>query len=402
MDIKPQKNRKKQLNNNIWKYYLIRVLSKRLVWPIFTIFLLRNDLTATEIGTISAVATFLSLIFEVPSGAIADKIGRKNSLVLAQVSWAVSMLLFWLGNSFSDFLIANSIYFIGGSFHTGTHDALIYETLKELKREKDFKRVNGKALFLSQVITGFLFIFVPFIADRFSIKLPFLLNLFVFIFSTLVVLTLKEPKREVSVSEKEIGNKKDFFGIKEFFSNKSLFLIAITFALISGINGLLEDFRQVYLKFINIDLTYFGFIYLALRFLTGFFGNNVEKIENKLGKEMTFWLMPITSLITYLGLFLVNSTYGLIFITLDGIQSGISRPIEQDYLNKAISDSKRVTFLSIFNLLGNLIRAIVVFFGGIIIDKFGINYGFLFLAILIIIFVFPSGFFMNKRINQIV
>lgn len=386
------------LQANIWKYYIMRIFAKRIVWPILTIFLIRNQLTTTEIGIIFAVGTILGLILEVPSGAIADKIGRKNSLAIAALGWALSMFVFWVSGSFWGFLIANSIYFIAGSLYTGTHQAFMFETLKELGKENQFKKVMGKALFTSQVTTGILFVAVPFIAN-FSLKLPFLINAIIFIASAILILTTQEPKRTENVSEMEIGKKKDMFGIKEFSANRLLLIIAITFALIAGINGLLADFRQAYLDFIKIDLTYFGFIYLALRLLTGFAGNSVDGIEKRIGKVATFWLIPIVSLLTYVGLTMVNSIYGLIFITLDGVQEGLSGPIEQEYLNNAISSSKRATFLSIFNLMSDLIRAAVVYFGAVIMDHYGINSGFLFLAILTIAFVFPSGVVMNKRIK---
>lgn len=391
-------DRKKLLQANIWKYYVSRIFSKRIVWPILTIFLIRNSLTTTEIGIVFAVGTILGLILEVPSGAIADKIGRKNSLFIANVGWAASMFIFWISNNFWGFLIANGVYHITGSLHTGTNEAFIFETLKELKREKDLKMVMGKALFISQVTTGILFIAVPFIAN-FYLKLPFLINTIIFLANAGLILTMLEPKIAESVSKKEIGGKKDFFGFREFASDKVLFLIAITFALIGGINGLLADFRQAYLDFIKIDLSYFGFIYLSLRLLIGFAGNNVYKIEKRIGRVATFWLMPTISLLTYVGLSLMNSLYGLIFITLDGIQEGLSRPIEQDYLNNAIKGSKRATFLSIFNLMSDLIRAVVVYFGAIIMDHHGINSGFIFLSILTIVFVFPCGVMMNKKIK---
>lgn len=376
----------------------MRTMAKRLVWPILTLFLIRNNLTTIEIGIIFSTATVLGLILEIPSGAIADKIGRKNSLVIANLGWALSMFIFYIYSSFWGFFIANSIYWMAGSLFSGTHEAIIYETLKELKQEKILKKVVGKALFISQISTGVLFIVVPIIAN-YSMHLPFLINTIVFVVGAVLVATMREPKRTVDVSEKEIGSKKDLFGIREFSSNHILLIVAITFSLLGGINGLLEDFRQAYLDFIHLDMAYFGFIYLALRLVTGVVGNNVENIEKKIGKVATFWLMPLVSLFTYIGLFMINSLWGLLFITLDGIGEGISRPLEQDYLNSAIKGSKRATFISLFNFMNNIVRAIVVFFGAIVMDHYGINSGFAFLAILTVVFVFPMGYVMNKKIK---
>lgn len=231
-----------------------------------------------------------------------------------------------------------------------------------------------------------MFVVVPVIA-KFSLSLPFLLNTIVFAFSSLLTFTIIEPERSKSVAEEEIG--KDFLGFKTFFTNRVLLATGLVFGFIGGINGILEDFRQVYLDFIHLDITYFGFIYLGLRLLTGFLGANVDRIEKAFGRRTTFLLIPLSSLITYIGLYLINSFYGLIFIAMDGMQEGLSRPLEQEYLNKAISNSKRATLLSVFNLITNLVRAGAVFIGGIMIDYGGINSGFLLAAILLIVFVSP-------------
>lgn len=134
------------LNANIWKYYILRIFAKRLVWPILTIFLVRNELSATEIGIIFSVGTVIGLLLEVPSGAIADRIGRKTSMIIANVGWALSMFIFWQVDSFMGFLVANALYWVAGSLWTGTHDAFIYETLQELGREKEIKKISGRAL----------------------------------------------------------------------------------------------------------------------------------------------------------------------------------------------------------------------------------------------------------------
>jgi len=386
------------LNANIWKYYILRILVKRLVWPILTIFLVRNELNATEIGIVFGVGTIIGLVLEIPSGAIADRIGRKKSLLIAQIGQALSMFIFYYFHSFWGFLVANAIYWGAGSFWSGTNDAFIFETLKELGRANEIKKTTGRALFISQVATGFLFVIVPVIA-KFNLRLPFLINALVFVCSSILVLTMVEPARTSSVEEKEIG--KDLWGIKTFFTNPALLLVGLTFSFIGGINGVLENFRQVYLDHINLDITYFGLIYLGLRLLTGVVGLLSPKLEKYIGRRAVFLLVPLSTLITYVGLFIFNSFWGLFFIFLDGIQEGITRPLEQEYLNNLINDKSRATLLSIFNLTTNLIRALVTFCGGILIDWRGINFGFLFPAILTIVVVGPLSVIFLKNTERL-
>lgn len=385
------------LNANIWKYYVLRIFAKRLVWPILTIFLVRNELSATKIGIIFSVGTIIGLLLEVPSGAIADRIGRRASMLIANVGWALSMFMFWQADSFMGFLIANALHWAAGSLWSGTHDAFIYETLQELGRESEIKKVSGKALFISHGTTGVLFIVVPFIA-KFSLTLPFLLNAIVFILSSILVATVLEPKRTKNVEEEEVG--KDLLGFKTFFSNRMLLSTGLVFGSIGGIAGILEDFRQVYLDFIHLDIAYFGFVYLGIRLLTGFLGVHVDRIERIFGKRFTFLLIPLSLLAAYLALSFINTFYGLLFIALDGVEQGLSRPLEQEYLNRAITNSQRATLLSVFNLIKNLIRAGAVFVGGISIDYGGIHFGFLAAAGLLLLFVGPLTFWFLRQAHS--
>lgn len=378
--------RKSALEKNIWKYYVMRTSAKRLVWPILTIFLVRNSLSLSEIGIIFSVGTLVGLLCEVPSGMITDKIGRRYALTLAFAGQALAMFLFWQAGGFFGFMVANALYYIAGTLMTGTGEAFIYETLHELSREKEIKKVTGRAVFIAQVFTGFLFIGVPFIA-KYSLTLPFLINTWVFIGTALLVFSFREPRRVESVAQLELGQ--DNLGFKTFLSNPLLLSFSLGISCIGGINGILEDFRQVYLDFIHVDIVYFGFIYLGLRILTGSFGTQAEFFEKHLGKRGALLFLPLVSLITYLGLFACNSLYGLIFIMLDGITGGLSRPFEQEYLQKMITHVNRVTLLSIDNMIQGVIRAGAVFIGGFVISSYGIQSGFLLAAGLILLFAVP-------------
>jgi MFS family permease len=364
----------------------MRTSAKRLVWPILTIFLVRNSLNPAEIGIIFSVGTLAGLICEVPGGMITDAIGRRRALTLSFLGQALSMFLFWQAGGFFGFMIANALYYMSGSLMTGTGGAFIYETLHELGREKEIKKIVGRSLFISQVFTGVLFIGVPFLA-KFSLTLPFLLNAFVFLGTALLVSTFTEPVRVQSVVEQELG--KDNLGFKTFFSNPLLLSFSLGLSFIGGINGILEDFRQVYLDFIHVDIIYFGFIYLGLRLITGSLGTQADFFEKHLGKRGALLFLPLVSLVTYIGLFACNSLYGLIFIVLDGITSGLSGPFEQEYLQKMITHVNRVTLLSIDNMIQSMIRAGTVLLGGFVIGSYGIQSGFLLAAGLVLVFAVP-------------
>jgi len=380
--------REKNLQANIWKYYLLRLFSKKIVWPIWTIFLIKNNLSVSEVGIIFSVGTILGLLLEIPSGAISDRIGRKASLVISFGLSAFAMFIFWLGDSFSHFFIANVIYVAAGSFWSGTHDAFIYETLQELGREKEIKKISGRATSISNIGIGFFYLLIGFMV-KYSLHLPYLINGIIFGIMMVVVLSVLEPHHETSAQKQKIGE--NFFGVKEFFTHKTLFITGLVFAAIAGVSGILSDFRQVYLDDIQVSVVYFGIIFFVLRMVIALLAANTERIEKHIGKKATFLLIPFFTLFPYIILSFLHSTLGIVFLLMDGLADGLSKPLEQEYLNRFISNSQRATILSVIEFIENLIRSGAVFFAGFIIEYGGINRGFLFGAILTVA-IFPLIF----------
>lgn len=134
-----------RFERTILSYYgFMATYSVGFIWPVFTLFLLWNDLTYTEIGTLSAVSALLVVVLEIPTGYLADRIGRRRVLLLGLVAMATSLLGFVVARAFWHFLVLYALWSISTAFHSGTADAWLYDTLKESLREEEFTRVRGR------------------------------------------------------------------------------------------------------------------------------------------------------------------------------------------------------------------------------------------------------------------
>jgi hypothetical protein len=260
------------------------------------------------------------------------------------------------------------------------------------------KKITGRALFYSQTITGVLFVAVPWLAT-YALSLPFLLNAFVYVAAIFLCFSLEEPSQERQdvVLERE----PDLLGFRQFFNNRALVVAGISFGLLGGISGIIEDFRQVYLDVVHFDLQYFGFIYLLLRLAVGVSSERVTMIEQKIGRTATLWLIPTIGCIGYVGLALAGGYWWILFIALDGVVSGISRPLEQEFLHRVITRS-RATMISIYTMIEALLRAGFVFAAGFIIEWYGVRVGFAFGAFAFLLLGIPlfSRFVHHDRLVQ--
>ncbi|ELY89878.1 MFS transporter [Natrialba taiwanensis] len=144
-------------NTTILTYYGYKATdSVGFIWPVFTLFLLWNDLSFTQIGLLSAISAVLVVLLEVPTGYAADRIGRRNALALGMMSMTASVAGFVVADAYWQFVVLYSLWAVSIAFQSGTADAWLYETLATDLRNDDnddnsgngdnneFTRVRGR------------------------------------------------------------------------------------------------------------------------------------------------------------------------------------------------------------------------------------------------------------------
>lgn len=94
------------------------------------LFFLENNLSYTQIGIIYATREWVINFSEIPTGLIADTLGRKNALIGGFLCYILSFVLFYLSTDFYLFLTAIVLYGIGDAFRSGTHKGMIMDYLK--------------------------------------------------------------------------------------------------------------------------------------------------------------------------------------------------------------------------------------------------------------------------------
>jgi len=160
--------------------------------PIIIIYFLFNNLNYSQIGTLAAVMATIAVATEMHGGIFADRYGRKLSLELHAVFGFLTMLLYFIGDSFFYFLIASILYGLAGAFITGTKNSILFDTLRKLKMTKDFKKYNGRLLFYSHFFNAIVLLFIPLVYS-YNVKYPFIIGMAFFVAAFLTAAAMKEP-----------------------------------------------------------------------------------------------------------------------------------------------------------------------------------------------------------------
>ena len=140
------------IKSNIWKIYTYTFLHELLfIAAIIVPFLGHLGLTMQEILITEAVYAVSIVALEIPSGYFADRIGRKASIIFSAIFWIVGTSFYAFTNTFELILVGAFFWGIGSSFSSGAQEAILYETLVQLKKEDQYKKVQGSVFFIGRI-----------------------------------------------------------------------------------------------------------------------------------------------------------------------------------------------------------------------------------------------------------
>ena len=166
-------------------------LAQSLIWGVNTLFLLAVGLDIFQVMLVNAAYTVAQVIFEVPTGVVADTVGRRASYLLAVAIILVSTLLYvgfgLAGYGLWPFAAASALLGIGYTFYTGAVDAWMVDALHSVgyegRLEPIFARYGimfGVFMLIGTTLGGLLGqvdLWIPYVARAVVLVPAFLLGL---------------------------------------------------------------------------------------------------------------------------------------------------------------------------------------------------------------------------------
>lgn len=109
--------------------------------PFFTTW---GGLSLTQIMLLQGWFSFCILLFELPTGTIADRLGRKRTITLGLAIWTIGILMYGFLRSFWWYMLAEMFWALSSALFSGAKEALVYDTLVDHKAEKTSEKVFGR------------------------------------------------------------------------------------------------------------------------------------------------------------------------------------------------------------------------------------------------------------------
>ena len=379
--------------------------------PFLILFYLSLGLNFLQIGILVAFLNICINILEIPSGAIADIYGRKNSMIVSLASYIISFIIFAVSNSYPPLFVALFFYAIGESFRSGTHKAMIFDWLRLNDRLSEKTKVYGftrswskygsaVAVIISAIIViftdGYRWIFVfSIIPDVFGIwniaAYPKYLN-----------------KRLIDKVDFTFIFKHAFSSIKSSFMNFNLRRLIIQSTGFEGVFEVTKDYLQPILKAQALVLAvYFtmpekdstaiivGMIYFILHMISASASKKAHIFAEKFKSEQTaisamiflgFILIFLSSFGIYIKLYLIAILSYIAFYIIQNLW----RPILVAQYDNYAENSEQATILSIESQTKTVGITIFAPIAGYLADNYGIESSLLMLSFIILVVGFYS------------
>jgi MFS family permease len=346
------------LAGSVARFYLFVALVQFLLWlPIWVIFFQGRGLSLTQIGVLDAVGWIFMALSEVPTGALADRYGRKISLVGGALLITVSMFAI-LTDIFSPvFLVGWMLWGVAHTFFSGADAAFLYDTLKERGLASDYPRFAGWHLAVVQGSQGLGSLLGGWVATR-DMTLCFVIPGVLGLAAAAVAASLREPGRSDWLST----NPGYWTAICEAVATTSTRPV-VRYLVLIGASTLVLPFLlvfmllQPYVTGLGLPVWSLGVIVLlrgagavvgsllAARTARAFGASRVLN-GTQVITVLCMILLAAAPLPPIVGLFAVIS-----------FASGMARPVLSTLLNAEIPSEQRATILSLQALLWTLFLA---------------------------------------------
>jgi MFS family permease len=367
---------------NVRKIYLYQACTNLMLFmPVWIVFMqVERDLTLTQVTVMLGASWLVSAFAEVPTGALADTVGRRTSLLIGTVLVAGGTALvaflpgYWL--IFGAYLV----WSVGLALQSGADMALLYDTLRTAGREDEYEHVAGRSFAIMQLAQGVSSVAGGLLAGI-ALHLPLVATSVCTAAGLVFLLALREPPAahtERRSYRRTLAEAADL--VRRRRGLRPLMLFGATLGVVPWLLAFV--LFQPYLDARAVPIAWFGVLFLLLR-LAGVTGSRLgPRVIARDARPRWLTTVPLLFGVLFV-LMAVVPAWGMAFalMLVVGFLQGCLRPVLSDLLNQRLEARVRATVLSLQSLLLTLAVAVLQPAAGLVADLTGPATAFLLLAV---------------------
>jgi hypothetical protein len=362
-----------RIGRNFWKILTLKFLGDFLpIAPVLILYYTANGLNSTQIFTIQAAFHLAVLLLEVPSGYLADVVGRKKTLVFGAFFFPLGLAAYTIGRTFEAFVLAECVLAVSVSMRSGCDSAMIFDSLHQLGRQGEYKRFEGKCAMFSRIGCAASSVGGGLLAMVF-LRLPFLVNITSALFMPPLALSLAEPEREKRRSHNPLG---DILRICRYCLQQPHIRPVVLFCgllMACNLTGLWAYFLLY--KDLGIGVGWFGVLFAVFQLAGALGGARSHPFSERFGARASLFLVLLSPLFfVMLGVF--PSVWMLPLIPANSLLWNLAYPVLLERLNLAVGSDVRATVLSLAAMAGSVTFIVVSPLFGRLVDAVSLSAAF--------------------------
>lgn len=311
-----------------------------------------RGLTFREIMVLGAIYSAAVILVEVPTGAFADRIGRKVSMMFGALAMVASCVVATTAHSFLVFAVAEFFAAMSMALCSGADSAYLYDYLEKNDEGESYPRREGTASAWHQVGSAAAFACGGFLA-QIDMTLPYYVTAGVAFCAFILAALLSSerlPDAPLGGIRKELASYRKQMGaaVRDVFRSSNLlrtiFYSSLVFLLLRATIYLYQPF----LESRGFSLAETGLVFAGVYILAAFFAKACHRLRRTFGESTLYWGLLAILAVSYLALGQVQSHFVLVLLGVQAFANGLYSPLVKPMLNRMIpSSERRASVLSI-------------------------------------------------------
>lgn len=351
------------MKRNLFFMYAISFFQGMVFYSsIATLYRQAAGISVFQITLIESISLVLSLVFEIPWGILADRIGYRRTIIVCNILFFISKIIFWKAQNFADFLLERVLLAITVSGLSGVDTSILYLSCSEDDSQRTFGIYEGlgTAGLLSAAA-----IYMVFVEENYRVAG------FLTVISYGIAVILSFGLKEVKAAQKD---KRSSFGhaftvLKETLFNRRLLFLIAGIALLREVNQTITVFfNQLQYTKAGMSVRLISGVYILMT-LSGLVSVFSARLTKKLKPRFFGTILFIVCGFSCLMLaFTTNPFISVFGVLLIRVCFSLLSPLGAELQNKAITTSDRATALSMSTMIMDLLAVFTNLVFGKLVD----------------------------------
>lgn len=356
---------------------------------IWVLYLAYCGMSLAQIGLLEGIYHATSILCEVPSGAVADLLGRKRSMILSRICIAISCVIMLFSKNFWLFAASFIIQALGNNFNSGSEEALVYDSMKYIGQEERYMGVNGRINVLIEISQGIATVAGGILAE-YSYFWCYAACVIIAVLALISVLPMAEvPTEREQKEHPTIGKmiakhfKKSFSILKE---EQRILKVIVYYSVVFAAETLLFFYSQQYYSDLGYNKIQISMILLFVSLCSCAGALLSDRIFEKLGRKISF----IGAIVIAVAFFCYGPQNLILSVTafsIAGFFNSVLYPVQSYSLNRLIPSEQRATLISVSSMMFSIAMILLFPIAGAFADRFGLAKIFVGIGAILALFV---------------